>query len=210
MPKKQFFKTSSVYSVSRITEMLKGSELKQAGCYAWFFRLEAIKQLGGIVDNLPLEKCYVRGSLVLLYIGTSSSKGIKEGVEPRCLKSRLKKHLGKNASCSTLRLSLGLLLGQNLKKRRSRFRLEDEDDLNSWLCDNAFVCFVEDSDPIELESAILKHLIFYPLNIKDNPFTSCKSKDCPPISCGNFEEEKKWLQALSGLRKTKKQAINLT
>ena len=193
---KIFFETAPLYPAARVVDMIHARELGQPGCYAWFFGADALRQLAGTIQELPplhLERCCSRGDLVLLYIGTSSAKGLAAGCEkPRSLRSRLKNHLLGTAARSTLRRSLGLLLGQHLRPYKTKFRLDDEDALSRWMQANAHVCFAETDDPDVLESSVLaKTAFFFPLNLRDNAV----------LASGNHTPEKKWLLALLQLRR---------
>ena len=80
-----------------------------------------------------------------------------------------------NAEGSTLRLTLGCLLADQLGIRLTRvgsgtrytFTNPGEIRLDTWLEQNALVCWVEDVRPWELEEQLLKRMSL-PLNIDGN------------------------------------------
>ncbi len=131
--------------------------LERGGFCAFYFQ--------DIPPEVPVEGCHVKDSKTLLYIGISGN-----------LRTRVvSNHFRGNASISTLRLSMGLLLSLSLRrvKERIRFTREDEEWLNDWMEDHAFVCWVEHNALGNIKGEILTELS-PPLNIdynKHHPFS---------------------------------------
>jgi hypothetical protein len=130
------------------------------GVYAWYFK--------NIPFKVPTVGCQTKEGKMLLYIGISPSKDGKSD-SPQNLRKRIRSHFKGNASVSTLRKSLGVLLGLKLvcHGKRKTFTREDEVRLNEWMDDNAYVAWVEAEHPWEHEIALIENLC-PPLNIKDN------------------------------------------
>ena len=91
------------------------------------------------------------------------------------LAARVRYHFAGNAEGSTLRLTLGCLLADQLGIRLTRvgsggrytFTNPGEIRLDTWLEQNARVCWVEHPEPWKLEEQLLKTLSL-PLNIDGN------------------------------------------
>ena len=141
-----------------------------SGVYAWFFR-----EPPGIC---PTNGCVTKNELTLLYVGISPRKRNSK----QDIRKRIKTHYRGIAEGSTLRLTLGILLerksGFSLDRTESgkslTFTQDGERWLNDWMQRNAFVCWVEHSDPSDVERRILQ-TVSLPLNIQDNqdhPFCS--------------------------------------
>jgi hypothetical protein len=115
-------------------------------------------------------------AFTLSYVGIAPSAP-SAGEKPASkatLRSRLRQHMRGNASGSTLRLTLGCLLreqlGIDLRRVGNGERLtfaEGETKLNEWLGVNAFVCWTVHDRPWELESAIISSACL-PLNLAQN------------------------------------------
>src|SRR3954451_14241714 len=76
---------------------------KSPGVYAWYFR--------DVPSAVPTSGCITRDGLTLLYVGISPGKR----PSTQTLFHRLRYHYQGNAEGSTLRLTLGLLLGLRLR-----------------------------------------------------------------------------------------------
>jgi hypothetical protein len=139
------------------------------GVYAWYFRK--------VPPGVPLDGYHSHDGLPLLYVGISPKKPPSNGKSPskQSLATRIRYHFIGNAEGSTLRLTLGCLLADQLgirltrvgSGRRSTFTNPGEDKLDKWLEQNALVCWVEDQKPWELEERLLKKMSL-PLNIDGN------------------------------------------
>src|SRR5688500_546218 len=104
------------------------------GLYGWYF-----KDLPS--EELPVDHCAAHKGLVLLYAGIGPRATPQGGTPSRqTLRSRIHTHYRGNASSSTLRRSLGCLLGLRLREtgpsRRWTFA-DDEQRLNDWMHQNA-------------------------------------------------------------------------
>ena len=139
-----------------------------AGTYAWYF-----KQLPTAIDP---ASCVSWSELTLLYIGISPNAPPARGVgaSRQNLRRRLRQHYALNAYGSTLRLTLGCLLaeqlGIQLRRVGSGTRLtfaDGEPRLSQWMAENAFACWVAHERPWELEDALVSTLDL-PLNLQGN------------------------------------------
>jgi hypothetical protein len=136
---------------------------KSRGLYAWFFK--------SIPPLVPIENCIVKDGLTLLYAGISP----KDENSNENLRKRIRTHYNGNAEGSTLRLTLGVLLEKSsnheLRRvgsgKRMTFTHLGEQWLDNWMQDNAYVCWLENNKPWEIEREIFKSFSL-PLNIKDN------------------------------------------
>lgn len=133
------------------------------GLYAWFFdNVPAVVPLSGVSTHQGLR---------LLYVDIAPSRPASS----RTLRSRVRQHYRGNASASTLRLTLGCLLGDQLgiqlrrtgSTGRLTFGKDGEEQLSEWMAANAFVCWVEHPRPWKVEREIIERLQ-PPLNIEEN------------------------------------------
>lgn len=76
---------------------------KAAGIYAWYFR--------AVPPGVPTTGCHRTQGGTLLYVGISPSK---PGGSGQRMDQRVRHHYKSNAEGSTLRLSLGCLLAEEL------------------------------------------------------------------------------------------------
>ena len=132
------------------------------GVYAWWFN--------GIPASVPTEGCVRRGGRYLLYIGIAPSR--LGGAET--LRSRIRYHFTGNAEGSTLRLTLGCLLGSKLGTvlRRigssgRRTFVDAEATLTAWMLDNAAVVWRTVPTPWVVETQLMSRLSL-PLNLDQN------------------------------------------
>lgn len=141
---------------------------KKSGVYAWFFC--------EIPSAVPVSKYHQYNNFTLLYVGIAPKAPPKNGALPskQRLFNRIRNHYKGNASCSTLRLSLGCLLADELGLvlrrvgRGQRLTFADgEDDLSLWMQQNAFVTWVEHPEPWILEEELISELSL-PLNLDQN------------------------------------------
>jgi len=131
------------------------------GIYAWYFRT-----LPGGVDA---NRCIEVQDRRLLYVGIAPRA---PGRSKATLRSRLRNHYRGNAEGSTLRLTIGCLLGLELRRVGQRTVMTfgpAELDLSTWMADNAFVTWIEDPKPWLLESVLI-HSIDLPLNLDQNAY----------------------------------------
>jgi len=106
--------------------------------------------------------CVRYGDLSLLYVGISPHAPAAAGkhTSRSTLRQRLHQHYRGNASASTLRLTLGTLLGIPLQASSSG-RLTfgpREAELNLWMSDNAFVTWVVTPAPWLVEPELIASL----------------------------------------------------
>lgn len=81
---------------------------KSSGVYAWYLR--------EVPRGVPSADCIQSNGLTLLYVGIAPRPPAKNGrSSTRTLRSRLRQHYALNAAGSTLRLTLGCLLAQQLE-----------------------------------------------------------------------------------------------
>ncbi|WP_246010901.1 GIY-YIG nuclease family protein [Nocardia mexicana] len=140
----------------------------ERGVYGWWFR------------RLPAEIdagcCATKDGLTLLYIGIGPSKPPSNGKAPsrQTIRSRIRTHYTGNAAGSTLRLTLGCLLsdelGIELRLFGSGKRLHfgrGERLLSQWMHENALVSWITDTSPWVLEDELIATLDV-PLNLQGN------------------------------------------
>ena len=142
---------------------------KRPGVYAWYLR--------EVPPDVPVDGCHRHDGLPLLYVGISPRKPPSNGKSPsnQSLARRIRYHFAGNAEGSTLRLTLGCLLADQLGIRLTRvgsgarytFTNPGEIKLDTYLEQNALVCWVEHARPWELEEQLLKTMSL-PLNIDGN------------------------------------------
>ncbi|WP_043494213.1 GIY-YIG nuclease family protein [Streptomyces viridosporus] len=126
-----------------------------SGVYGWYF------------EQAP-HPALVAGRL--LYVGIAP-RYMANRTSTQNLQNRVRYHFRGNAEGSTLRLSLGCLLGLELRRvgsgKRLTFGQAGEAKLSQWMADNARVCWVEHDEPWTLESALISQLDL-PLNLDQN------------------------------------------
>ena len=178
-------KPDKLWSRSEILKMKPCPVPAEGGVYAWYLR--------DFPAFIPTQDCVRHGNLTLLYVGISPSAPPKDGKKPstQTLRHRIKFHLNGQAEGSTLRITLGCLLSEELgiqlrrvgNGRRMTF-VEGEKELNEWMNENAFVCWTVHPKPWELEDELIENLSL-PLNLKQN-----KSHPFHPILTGIRKEAK--------------------
>lgn len=141
---------------------------KKAGVYGWYFDY--------LPSVVPVAQCHVWDGRFLAYIGISPKAPPKNGSKPssQTLRSRLVYHFRGNAEGSTLRLTLGCLLSEELgialQRTGSGKRLtfaEGEQRLSAWMEEHARVVFTEHPRPWEHEEELIGSLDL-PLNLDQN------------------------------------------
>lgn len=141
---------------------------KSPGVYAWYFNR--------VPQRVPTADCLTVGGLTLLYVGISPKAPPTNGAQAsrQTLRSRLQYHMRGNAEGSTLRLTLGCLLseqlGLGLCRVGSGTRLtfcEGERRLSEWLAENAFVTWMTCPEPWVIEEELIRHVAL-PLNLDQN------------------------------------------
>ena len=136
------------------------------GVYAFFFK--------EVPPGVPVDGCFTHDGLTLLYIAGSPDKKGKAN-STQTLQQRVRYHFKGNADGSTLRRSLGILLakesGYPLRRVGSGKKMtltnKGEQCLDRWMQENAFVTWIENEEPWDLENQLLNSLSI-PLNIQGN------------------------------------------
>ena len=140
-----------------------------SGIYGWYFE--------SLPPGVDASGCVEHAGLRLLYVGISP----QELAPPRLpsqetLRKRIRYHYSGNAEGSTLRRTLGVLLGLELRRVGSgtrftfssvRGRRGDEAQLDRWMSENAFVCWRACEQPWLVEQRLISSLDL-PLNLRDN------------------------------------------
>ena len=138
------------------------------GVYAWYFR--------NVPAIVPTANCLRIGQFTLLYVGISPSAPPTNGKAPskQTLQCRIRYHMRGNAEGSTLRLSLGCLLadelGVELRRVGSGTRLTfatGEALLSDWMAENARVVWIQRAEPWKLEKELIGK-VNLPLNLDQN------------------------------------------
>jgi len=141
---------------------------KVPGVYAWYFR--------NMPSHVPTTGCTITGDFHLLYVGISPSAPPTNGktASKQTLSHRVRYHMQGNAEGSTLRLSLGCLLADQLgiELRRvgsgNRFTFSTgEQRLSEWMEKNARVVWKVCEEPWKLEKKLISTL-HLPLNLDQN------------------------------------------
>jgi hypothetical protein len=138
------------------------------GVYGWWF--------DRVPAGVPVEGCLVRGDRTLLYVGISPKVPPLNGRPPskQTVKTRVRYHYTGNAEGSTLRLTLGVLLAEELgiELRRvgsgTRHTFSTgEQRLSEWMGEHAFVTVSEHPEPWVLEEQLIARWSL-PLNLDQN------------------------------------------
>lgn len=141
---------------------------QRSGVYAWYFRV--------VPPEVPTTGCVLHDAATLLYVGIAPREPSPEGsASAGNLRSRIRTHYARDASRSTLRLSLGCLLVDTLdiklhvmgSDQRVRFSDEGETILSEWMAENAFVCWIEHPRPWDVEDEAIETLDL-PFNLRKN------------------------------------------
>ncbi|MEU6429769.1 GIY-YIG nuclease family protein [Microbispora sp. NPDC046973] len=126
-----------------------------AGVYGWHFVRSPDAQL-------PAGR--------LLYVGIAPRRMANRSSRQN-LRTRIRYHYRGNAEGSTLRLTLGCLLGLELRRvgsgKRLTFGQSGERELTAWMAEYAHVCWLEHPEPWIAESALIAQLDL-PLNLDQN------------------------------------------
>ncbi|MYT60584.1 GIY-YIG nuclease family protein [[Kitasatospora] papulosa] len=126
-----------------------------AGVYGWHF--EQVPHPGLVAGRL-------------LYVGIAP-RYMANRTSTQNLRKRVRYHFRGNAAGSTLRLTLGCLLGLELRRvgsgKRMTFGKEGEAALSQWMAENARVCWIEHAEPWTMESELISQLDL-PLNLDQN------------------------------------------
>lgn len=133
-----------------------GSAPASPGIYGWWVRKGAL--------DVPEAAYQERAGHQLLYVGISPRKPSASGrVSKEHLRKRLVTHATKDASRSTLRRTLGVLLTDELGLTlgvhggREHYGVQGEALISRWLIENARVAWAVDPQPWEAEDELLEH-----------------------------------------------------
>ena len=141
---------------------------RRPGVYAWYFR--------ELPRDVPDLGCIRHSDLTLLYVGIAPKAPPQNGAAPskERLSGRIRYHYRGNAEGSTLRLTLGCLLagllGIQLRRVGSGHRMtfaDGEHILSDWMQRNAFVTWLEDERPWQMEQRLIA-TVSLPLNLNHN------------------------------------------
>lgn len=125
------------------------------GVYGWHFNKSPDPQLP--------EDC-------LLYVGIAPRR-MPTRPSKQNLRTRVRYHFRGNAEGSTLRLTLGCLLGIELRRvgsgKRLTFGRAGERELSDWMAEHARVCWLLHPEPWIAETALISSLDL-PLNLDQN------------------------------------------
>ncbi|MFE7794161.1 GIY-YIG nuclease family protein [Streptomyces sp. NPDC057460] len=106
----------------------------------------------------------------LLYVGIAP-RYMENRTSTQNLRKRVRYHYRGNAAGSTLRLTLGCLLGLELRRvgrgKRMTLGKVGEAVLSQWMADNARRCWIEQDEPWALEAQLISQLDL-PLNLDQN------------------------------------------
>ena len=134
-----------------------------AGVYGWQFELPPHPDLD---------------ARRLLYVGIAP-RYMANRTSTQNLRKRVRYHYRGNAAGSTLRLTLGCLLGLELRRvgsgKRMTFGKAGVAALSQWMADNARVCWVEQDEPWTSESQLISQLDL-PLNLDQNRHNAFHSR----------------------------------
>ncbi len=140
-----------------------------AGVYAWYFK--------SVPPGVPTEGCNMVDGAFLLYVGISPKAPPANGGAPsrQTIRTRIRCHYRGNAARSTLRLTLGSLLADELSiglrrvgsGSRMTFGKDGEARLTDWMARHAHVVWTVTDRPWELEERLIRALTL-PLNLDQN------------------------------------------
>ncbi len=169
----------------------------KAGAYGWYFDLPP--------GETPIADSHEWDGHRLLYVGIAPKKPPASGKpNARTVADRIREHYNLNAYGSTLRLSLGCLLGLELRRiaskkhpgdaKRMTFGRDGERQLNEWMSAHARVVWEACADAWDVEHDLLQRLAL-PLNLDANSHSSfhehlselrgkakARARQLPPLS----------------------------
>lgn len=139
------------------------------GVYAWYF--------DEVPAGMPTDNCHTLNGLTLLYVGIApkAPPTNRKKASGTHLRQRVTYHFRGNAEGSTLRLTLGCLLGDRLGIQLQRvgngktktFTNPGEQRLDTWMAEHARVVWVATDQPWQLEEKLIGDLSL-PLNVAGN------------------------------------------
>ncbi|WP_420330069.1 GIY-YIG nuclease family protein [Ornithinimicrobium murale] len=139
----------------------------QPGVYAWYFDVPP--------SGVPHDGTHRNAFGYLLYLGIAPREPRRSDGQPSSqnLRKRIRTHFRGDASRSTLRLTLGLLLSEELGiqlRRNGSGRLtfgEGEAAVSDWMAEHSRVCWYVHRQPWRVESELISELVL-PLNLDQN------------------------------------------
>ncbi|KAB1919122.1 hypothetical protein F8280_26505 [Micromonospora noduli] len=147
------------------------------GVYAWYFASPP--------PLVPVPGCHQRDGATLLYVGISPKAPPSNGRPPsrQTIRSRIRYHYRGNAAGSTLRLTLGSLLADELEiglrrvgsGNRLTFGRDGEKRLTDWMAEHAQVVWSATDQPWKLEEELIRSCVL-PLNLDQNLHSSFHSQ----------------------------------
>lgn len=125
----------------------------EPGIYGWWVRRGSL--------DVPAAEYQQHDGFELLYVGISPRKPSASGnVSKGNLRKRLNQHVNGNASQSTLRRTLGVLLmeqlGLTLIVRKGRELWREEAELTDWMHENTLLTYAIDPAPWIAEDELLE------------------------------------------------------
>lgn len=129
----------------------------EPGIYGWWMRVDSL--------DVPPADYRENDGFELLYVGISPRRpGAAGRVSKGNIRKRLNQHVNGNASQSTLRRTLGVLLtarlGLTLGMHSGRTHYGDGEPLiTRWMHENARVAYAIDPKPWEAEGELLEHAV---------------------------------------------------
>jgi len=159
---------SDLYTAERVAR--RPSPIPRvAGVYGWYF--------DSVPRGVPTDGCHMADGRPLLYVGISPKAPPLAGGQGsrQTIRSRIRYHYRGNAYGSTLRLTLGSLLADELglalrrvgSGSRMTFGHDGERILSEWMAENARVVWAVVASPWLLEEQLIQRLVL-PLNLDQN------------------------------------------
>jgi hypothetical protein len=159
---------SKLYSASMV-QSRPSPVPRLAGVYAWYF--------SECPPEVSLTGCHVVDGRPLLYVGISPKAPPRSGRpgSRQSLNTRIRYHFRGNAAGSTLRLTLGSLLADQLdiglrrvgSGGRMTFGVNGEVRLSDWMARHAWVTWAVVPEPWHVEERLIRGLVL-PLNLDQN------------------------------------------
>jgi hypothetical protein len=139
----------------------------EPGVYGWYFSRTPLM--------VPTANCLTCGDCTLLYVGISPKLPQKAGAaSAENLSTRVRYHMRGNAEGSTLRLTLGCLLENELRIQLRRVGsgkrmtfAAGEAALSAWMEANALVCWAPCAQPWVVEEQLIA-TVSLPLSLDQN------------------------------------------
>ncbi|RNM00992.1 GIY-YIG nuclease family protein [Micromonospora solifontis] len=168
VPEEALLRPARLYSAEEVRG--RGCPIPaSAGVYAWYFTSPP--------PGVPTEGCHRWDGAALLYVGISPKAPPMNGraASRQTIRSRVRYHYRGNAEGSTLRLTLGSLLADELgiglrrvgSGKRMTFGRVGEPRLTEWMSRHAHVVWSATDQPWKLEEGLIRSWVL-PLNLDQN------------------------------------------